>query len=306
VGIGRILARLGNSQLVDRLANDLTAADITTLLMTVAAERASRLRAPDALVRYRKDRFSRPGTAPFVQLREVEDAFIRTVPDDWDWITPSPLVPFGTHHVLGNISQDWVVTTIRANEVAADPTVALALESAVRRRGTALRRSAGPERLATIQRVTRAQQYSSEDAFAHFSLFALVTAGRSRPSEGFDPEAILEQLDVYVGALGQMVRQIEIVISASADAPGRHLTNQVRGRWKGHRQVRIRTDDERLAGQRYYSRACFKVNVIMGDAAIEVADGGFTDWTERILDDRRERLLISAAGLDRLALSLHM
>ena len=56
----------------------------------------------------------------------------------------------------------------------------------------------------------------------------------------------------------------------------------------------------RLGGQRYYTRACFKVNSKVGDRRFEVADGGFTDWTERLLDDRRERLLISGAGLDQL------
>jgi hypothetical protein len=161
----RILTRLGDPQLVAQLATDLTAADLTTFLMTIAAERASTVGAPDTLSRYEKDRFSRPAIAPFRKLRAVEDGFVHAVPVRWDWITASPLVPFGSHHVLGNISQDWVVATIRPNEVAAHPTVALALESAVRRRATAVRRSAEPQRLATIQGVTRGQRYSSDDAW---------------------------------------------------------------------------------------------------------------------------------------------
>jgi hypothetical protein len=49
--------------------------------------------------------------------------------------------------------------------------------------------------------VTRAQRYSADDAFAHFSLFGLVTAGRSQPREGFDAEAMIEHLSVHVEAL---------------------------------------------------------------------------------------------------------
>jgi len=37
---------------------------------------------------------------------------------------------------------------------------------------------------------------------------------------------------------------------------------------------------------------------------VEFVDGGFTDWIERLLGDRHERLLISGAGLDRPALML--
>jgi hypothetical protein len=68
--------------------------------------------------------------------------------------------------------------------------------------------------------------------------------------------------------------------------------------------VRVTEDPDRSIGQRYYSRACFKVDATAGNESFEVCDGGFTEWTARLLDDRRERLLISAAGLDRLALAL--
>jgi hypothetical protein len=302
--MARILRSLGDSQLVHRLATGLTPADLTTLLLAVATERAAEADAPGTLVRYVNDRFSRPGTAPFLHVRRIEEAFIRAVPQKWDWVTVSPLVPFGTHHVLGDISQDWVVTTLRANEVAADPTSALALETAARRRDTTIRRSAEPQRLATIQRVTRAQRYSAEDAFAHFSLFGLVTAGRSRPRAGFDAQAMIEHLSVYVAALSDLVQRIAVELSTSGDTSGRDLVTQVRRRVGSQTNVRVTEDPDRFAGQRYYSRACFKIKANVGNESFEVCDGGFTEWTARLLDDRRERLLISAAGLDRLAIAL--
>ena len=65
-------------------------------------------------------------------------------------------------------------------------------------------------------------------------------------------------------------------------------------------------DPRRLAGQRYYRKVCFKVHATMGGEKIEIAEGGFTDWMSRLLDDGRERLLISGAGLDRPALALEV
>jgi hypothetical protein len=303
VGLARILSRLRDADLAAKLGSEVTAADLATLLMAVAAERAYRVAASEVLSRYRSDRFSRPGTAPFLRLRKVEDVFIQAVPNAWQWISVSPLVPFGTHHVLGDITQDWVVSTVRPNEVAADATDGLALEAATRRRSTSVRRASDPQRLVALQRVTRAQRYSEEDAFAHFTMFALVTAGRSKRHEGFDPEVLVEHLLVHVDALSRMVDRIEVVLSPTDNAPGRNLADRVR-RSLNHRQVQVTLADRRLAQQRYYTRACFKINVTLGGTSFEVCDGGFTDWTERLLNDRRERLCISAAGLDRLALRL--
>jgi hypothetical protein len=235
----------------------------------------------------------------------MEDAFIDAVPKGWDWVVPSPLVPVGTHVTLGRISQDWVVTTVRANEVAADPTVSLALEAAAARSDTSIRRTAAPQRLATIQRILRGQLYASPDAFTHFSIFALVTAGRSQPGGRSDVEALEEQLGIYAKALSRLAESVEFVLSAADTSAGRRLIENVRQRWDGSNDVLVSEDRRRISEQRYYRRACFKVNAVIGRERIEIADGGFTDWTERLLGDRHERLLISGAGLDRPAHAGH-
>ena len=101
----------------------------------------------------------------------------------------APLVPLGTHSALATVSQHKVVTAIRACEVAADPTNALALEAAVRR----ARARSGVVRLAAVQRVVRAQRFPAGWA-AHFGLFATVTAGRDQGSLRFEQAAVGEQL----------------------------------------------------------------------------------------------------------------
>jgi hypothetical protein len=34
---------------------------------------------------------------------------------------------------------------------------------------------------------------------------------------------------------------------------------------------------------------------------VEIGDGGFVDWTQRLTGNRKERLLISGVGVDRFA-----
>jgi hypothetical protein len=303
-GLDRVTSRLGEPDIVDKLAADIAPSDLTTLMLAVAERRAARVDSAGVLRRYRSDRFSRPSMVPFAGLREVEDLFIEAVPGEWSWLVPSPLVPFGTHAALGDVSQDWVVTAVRPNEAAADPTVALALEAAVARKDSSIRRAMRALRLATMQRIVRAQLYASPKAFTHFSIFALATAGRGLPGERFEHEALTEHLAIYVSALTRVSEAIEVVLSTGDDQSGRKLLETLRDRWQPDAKVRVSEDPRRLPAQRYYRKACFKVHATMGGDRIEIADGGFTDWMSRLLDDRRERLLISGAGLDRPALAL--
>ena len=41
-----------------------------------------------------------------------------------------------------------------------------------------------------------------------------------------------------------------------------------------------------------------------GDDRFDVTDGGFVDWTQRLVGSGNERLMISGIGLDRLAAQL--
>jgi hypothetical protein len=56
---------------------------------------------------------------------------------------------------------------------------------------------------------------------------------------------------------------------------------------------------DRLEGLGYYPRFCFRISPLAPDGArYAVADGGFTDWTARLLEDKKERLLASAIGVE--------
>jgi hypothetical protein len=53
----------------------------------------------------------------------------------------------------------------------------------------------------------------------------------------------------------------------------------------------------RLEGLGYYTGLCLRISPQAPDGLrYPVADGGFTDWTARLLEDRKERLLISGIG----------
>ena len=294
-------------ELVDRLAG-LSGSDFTTLMLEVVRRRAARETPATVLRRYERDRFVRPGGIPWESTRRAEDVLLRCLPREVEVVPLAPLVPLGTHSALATVSQHKVVTAIRACEVAADPTNALALEAATRRART----PAGVVRLAAVQRVARAQRVPAGWA-AHFGLFATVTAGRDQGSLRFELAALDEQLRFAVAALQAAgVRHVRVALTplseageriaaATAEALGSAAASSAASAAASSAVAEVVTDRDRAGGRGYYRDLCFKVNAIVDGAQEEIGDGGFTDWTARLLANAKERLLIAGYGTDRLA-----
>jgi hypothetical protein len=64
-------------------------------------------------------------------------------------------------------------------------------------------------------------------------------------------------------------------------------------------EVQYRFNLERIAGIGYYSGFCFHIHGTTADGlTLQLSDGGFTDWSRKILNNRQEHLLISGLGED--------
>jgi hypothetical protein len=290
----RIVAAVGGTEAVARLAG-LSGSDFTSLMLAVARRRAARETPPGLLRRYRGDRFVQPADTSWHQIRRVEDQLAAHLPPGTELLTLPPLVPLGTHAVLGPMSQDKVVTAMRATEIAADPTNALALEAAARRKAGDIR---GTTRLAAFQRVVRAQ-VPQPGFLPHFSLLGLVTAGRDDGGHRFEREAVAEHvrsLAAGLAAAGLGPTQLALTpLSQAGDA----IATAVPAELADTAIVTV-LDPDRRAGRGYYRDLCFKLNVRAGSAWAEVGDGGLTDWAARLTASAKERLLISGVGIDRV------
>ncbi|WP_154697463.1 hypothetical protein [Lentzea guizhouensis] len=258
-------------------------------MLALMRRRADALSPADVLRRYRSDRFVAPYALSFADLRAAEDRLLAALPASFSVVGLAPVVPLGTCSVVAAVDQNNVLSTVRGTEVAADPTNALALEAAVRRADVAARTDAAARadagaragdvvRLAGVQRVVRAQRFEGTGRFAHFTLFGAVTAGRDRGSLAFEREAFEEHLAFLREACGDVEVRVSVVDPRFEALRGGLVVDPSRG-----------------AG--YYQGLCFKV-FLHGE---EIGDGGFVDWTQRLLGNRKERLLISGVGVDRFA-----
>lgn len=140
-------------------------------------------------------------------------------------------------------------------------------------------------------------------SFAHFSLLGMVVAGRDSGNRAFERQAFMQLLTAMVGVVTDVGADRAVV--AVTDFDGRSGSAESFGEVAvelGERGIEVRRDERRTAGRGYYPSWCFKLHAVFGDEEIEVGDGGFVPWTQLLLANAKERLLIGGIGLDRLAI----
>lgn len=258
----------------------LSPTDLQTVLMDLAAERAGRGRPADLVRRWREDRFVRPAPADPRALNAVEGRMWDLLPDEVGRIELSPVAPLGVSSVVGPVSQNRVVTTVRTSEVVSDPTNVLALEAAARRRG-----HDRPVHLAACHRVLRAQDFGAGWS-AHFRLFALVSSARDAGSARTEIGLLRFHLGYWARVLQGRPYRLEFTVFDDPVLAGRL-------RDAG---LPAEEDPARQRGRGYYAGAALRISL----DGLEVGDGGLTTWTAQLLSDAKERCLISCLAPERL------
>jgi hypothetical protein len=231
------------------------------------------------------------------------------LPKVFQAIELSPVCPLGTVSVLSPISQDWTVSTIRNTEVVADSTNVLALECAVRRReerGLSSGKAASVN-LASSHRLLRGQKFGiGPGTRQHFRVFTLCSAGRDPGNLGFETETLVLQIGFYLAALREFLGSevaLRVAISDFGSKIARPMVRSgvVEKLQSGHKNVRVEVDQDRKQGRGYYGQLSFKIFAIpSSDRERELVDGGDVNWTQKLLNNAKERLIISGCGSERL------
>lgn len=227
--------------------------------------------------------------------------------DSFKGIDLSPLVPFGTNVLLADINQKRILSTTRGSEVMSDPTTALVLHCAKERAEKVKKDSKNSEtiKLATSQRVIRQNKLTKSGQKQHFRSFTLMSAGRDIGFEKFEKDNLKEQL-VFVLSLCKRlnetgeyeIKNIKVSISDVSeskkliDIVGKPVSGEVKELFP---EVIFDFDLERKSN--YYKNLCFIVTANNNKGKnFSICGGGMTDWTEKIVGSKKERLMFSSVG----------
>lgn len=307
----RIQREAGISELIDVLAQRLAPTDLQSLLLEVYRRRTARVQPSHLLERYERDRFVRPSAVAPGVLADFDRLVWSVLPEHYAAIELSPICPLGTNASVATVDQHKVVTTIRNTEVVADATNVLALECASRRRLLLRRNPQNREWvcLCASHRVVRAQAYqAAPGVLPHFRLLSLCTAGRDEGSFQFETASLVEQIAFYVQVLhevthlGYQAYRVRVALTDLEQGRREHiLTEQVlKPLLARHPDILCELDPSRESGRGYYAGVCFHIYATnTAGMELELIDGGFTTWTQQLLSNNKERLLISGLGTER-------
>lgn len=83
-----------------------------------------------------------------------------------------------------------------------------------------------------------------------------------------------------------------------------NIMHFVQNLWE-HLQNVIKNDQIQImspkpSDNQYYKGLQFKIHISINNEEIEIADGGFIDWSQQILNNKKERMILSGFGIRRL------
>jgi hypothetical protein len=305
----RIEREVGLPGLATILSTRLSPTDLQSLLLDVYARRV-RARTPATLLQdYRDNRFVRPSRTSAALLSGWDATALSLLPEGFDAVDLSPVAPLGAVAALAPLSQDWSVSTSRNTEVVSDSTNALALEAAARRAEVLAKDSSDPTRvdLAASHRLLRGQRFAEGPGVRqHFRLFALCSAGRDARGRQFASEVAPLHIGFYLRTLRRHLgpkAALRVGVADLGDGARRaSLEAGVLGAVAAQDpDAAVEWEDATPAGQAYYRDLRFHVYARdRAGAWVELADGGCVDWSQKLLNNRKERMLTSGIGSERL------
>jgi hypothetical protein len=310
----RILARIarqgGVPELVEVLTERLAPSDLYSLLLAVARRQAAKVSPAELLSRYEENRFVAPSSVSPTRFSQLDLLAWSLLPPDCAALELSPVCPLGTVSSIATIDQAKVLTTIHSTEVVADSTNVLALECALRRRRLlrAHPKNADRVRLAASQRLLRTQRFAPP-ASQHFRLIGLCTAGHDEGDFRFEADSLVEHIGFFLRLLeaaptiGLAVSGARLTLTDLRQGVREPLLEErvavpLAGRFPG---IPWAFDRDRAHGRDYYCDVGYQIYVSDPDLGETLlVDGGFTDFTRRLLSSSKERLLASGMGTERI------
>jgi hypothetical protein len=303
--IQRILSKAQVPDLLDILSQRLSLSDLKSLLMEVYRRRSQALTPQQLLQQYEQNRLVQPAAVSPSQLLEFDRLADSILPPSFERLELSPVCPLGTASIVTPLDQNQTMTTIGNSEVCSDSTNVLALECA-RRRRIREHRVSGDTKLCASHRLLRPQAPKLPATFPHFRILSLVTAGRDRGSYRFEVTSLTEHLEFYLRLL-QTARQSGFQLGAISvhmtvfDAIQNAILNTEVLNPLSQKYVAVKFScipEQQKQG--YYTGVRFGIYAEdLSATEYFLVDGGLTNWTQQLLSDRKERLLISGLGSER-------
>ena len=288
------------------LTEKLSNSDMQSLLIETFRNRSLNTTPSKVLNDYRDSRFYSPSEIPQDVFNRFDLLAYSLLSGDWHSLDLSPVTPLGTCTSISNLSQNRMLSTIRNSEVVADPTNTMALKAALMRKECLDNnaKSAQIINCCSSHRLLRAQSFEEEKFSAHFRVFALVSAGRDTGNFTLEMVQLEEHIRFYLSLCSKLniITEAEVHVSDFTGKFSTSLLEEMFARLgESFNEVGFLLDPDRVEARNYYTPLAFRIRFMDQEGRTwDLVDGGFTNWTQLLLNSRKERFLSSAIGSELL------
>lgn len=302
--VENILKRSDGEKLLSLLVQDLSGSELSSLLLEVFRQRSQVIPSAELLRRYQKNRFVKPADLPVMVMKQAElDVLSLFERHSFQLIELSPVAVFGACSVVASADQNKILTALRGTEVLADATNSIALHVCdLKKTGQWIPAHAGDKiRFATIQRHVRAQAITGKGFTPHFKIGCLVTCGRDTGSHTFEKESLSEHVAAMISLYREYYKVDDIRLRLQCregyEDPSA-LAAQLRDHLVDAHQIPVEIIALPKKPNNYYKGIQYKIVITKNGRQFEIGDGGFVDWTQQLLQNKKERMLSTGIGFD--------
>jgi hypothetical protein len=297
--ISRLIEKkMGYTNLLNDLTEKLTASELNTLLLELFRIRAKKMTPAELLRQFEKNRFALPSAVDAIGFQEFETRCLKLANSKgFVPITLSPLAPFGTCSAVAFVDQNNIVTALRGTEVVSDATNVFALLIA---RELKKKKDHGLMKYAATHRHVRSQSLSNPAFTAHFGVFCLATGGPDMGSFSFELTQLLDHIaihfEVYSNEFDLSKEKFLLRVYLKEDNEIFH--QRLKNTLKNLGNSMIVQFEKQIDPGDYYKLVQFKFFLERNGNEINLSDGGFVDWTQKLIPNKKHRLIISGIGTE--------
>ena len=300
--IKHIIDRYNLNEIVDILSNKLSGSELNSLLLEVFERRVMQETPSSLLGKYTKNKLVKPAQLDFLKCKEEELECCKIVANSsFELIELSPVAQLGTSSIMATVNQKKVLTALRNTEVQSDPTNSIALHYASLKKNNEL--SEKTYNFSNVSRVIRTQVFSNPNFTPHFPILSLISCGMDTGSFEFEKTEIYKHFaitqDVCKSVFGFNNLFFEIIPCKEYDSNSPLISNSLSHIKNSGFDVRIAESDSQ---NNYYYGMRIKTKIIADGVEYEIGDGGLLDWTQKLLANKKERMLTMGLGIQLLHL----
>jgi hypothetical protein len=199
-----------------------------------------------------------------------------------------------------------MLSTIRNSELVSDSTNTMALKAALMRKECLESnvKSTQTIKCCSSHRLLRAQSFEEKKFSAHFRVFALVSAGRDTGNFSFEMAQLEEHIRFYLTLCRKLniLREAEVQVSDFTGTFSTSLIDEMFCRLgESFKEAGFVLTPDRAEARNYYAPLAFRIRFRDQEGRTwDLVDGGFTNWTQLLLNSRKERFLSSVIGSELL------